>query len=366
MTMTPVAASAQPAPVEADEDRPRKLNAATADDRFSFAACFVGSGALVWVVYDRLLPFSGAFGFIVCWYFAFLAIYVAVTAMSQPRPIVVDKLAGAVVQGGALVVFFAVLSTIVYTFVEGRHAIIHLNFFTQTMKVTAPTAPLNQGGILHAIVGTLIEIGIAVIVSFPLGVGTGVYMAEVGGGFARIVRTVVEAMTALPDIVAGLFIYTVLIVPPISLQTGGLAAACALAITMVPIIARTTEVQLRIVPGGLREASLALGTSRWRTVRMVVLPTARAGLATAVILGIARAIGETAAVLLTSGESNFLNLNPINNPMNSLPLYIYHGFSSGETLAKERYWGAASVLLVLVLVLFVTARILARPRSGRS
>jgi phosphate transport system permease protein len=365
MTATPVAAATQPAALQADADQPRKVNAATADDRFAFASCLIGSGALVWVVYDRLLPFSGTFGFIVCWYFAFLAIYVAVTAMSQPRPIVIDKLAGAVVQGGALVVFFAVLSTIFYTFVEGRHAIMHLNFFTQTMRVTAPTAPLNQGGILHAILGTLIEIGIAVILSFPLGVGTGVYMAEVGGGFARIVRTVVEAMTALPDIVAGLFIYTTLIVS-LSVQTGGLAAACALAVTMVPIIARTTEVQLRIVPGGLREASLALGTSRWRTVRMVVLPTARAGLATAVILGIARAIGETAAVLLTSGESNFLNVNPINNPMNSLPLYIYHGFASGELLAKERYWGAASVLLVLVLVLFVTARVLARSRLGRS
>jgi phosphate transport system permease protein len=365
MTMTPLAASAQPAQAQPDDDQPRRVSSGNAENWFSFFGCFIGSGALVWVVYDRLLPFSGMLGFIVCWYFAFLLMYVAVMAMSHPRPIVVDKLAGAVVQGGALVVFAAVLSTIIYTFVEGRHAIIHLNFFTHTMKVTAPTAPLNQGGILHAILGTLIEIGIAVVVSFPLGVGTGVYLAEVGGRFARVVRTVVEAMTALPDIVAGLFIYYVMIVK-LSVQTGGLAAACALGITMVPIIARTTEVQLRIVPGGLREASLALGTSRWRTVWMVVLPTAKAGLATAVILGIARAIGETAAVLLTSGESNFLNVNPINNPMNSLPLYIYHGFSSGEKLAKERYWGAASVLLVLVLVLFVAARILARSRPGRS
>ena len=364
MTTTSQVAAAQAAD-QADEDQPRKVNAGTADDRFSFAGCFVGSGALVWVVYDRLLPFSGTFGFIVCWYFAFLAIYVAVTAMSQPRPIVVDKLAGAVIQGGALVVFFAVLSTIFYTFVEGRHALIHLNFYTQTMNGVEPTAPLNHGGILHAIVGTLIEIGIAVVVSFPLGVGTGVYMAEVGGGFARVVRTVVEAMTALPDIVAGLFIYTVLIVG-VSVQAGGLAAACALGITMVPIIARTTEVQLRIVPGGLREASLALGTSRWRTVWLVVLPTAKAGLATAVILGVARAIGETAAVLLTSGETTFMNLNPINNPMISLPLYIYHGFQSDQKFAIERYWGAASVLLVLVLVLFVTARMLARSRPGRS
>lgn len=346
------------------DDQPRQIDTGSGDDLFAIVGCLIGSGALVWVSYDRLLPFSGTVGFVVTWYIAFLVLYGTVTAMSQPRVIVVDRLVGAVIRGGAFLVFFAVISTIVYTFLRGRHAIAHINFFTHDMSGVVPTAPLNMGGILHAIVGTLIEIGIAVAVSLPLGIGTAVYMAEVRGRFARVVRTVVEAMTALPDILAGLFIYTTLIVK-LHVQSSGFAAACALAVTMTPIIARTAEVQIRIVPGGLREASLALGTSRWRTVWLVVLPTASTGLATAVILGIARAIGETAPVLLTSGASTFFNFNPLNNPMNSLPLFIYSGFISGEHQFTDRLWGAASVLLALVLVLFIIARIVARPRIGR-
>ena len=143
----------------------------------------------------------------------------------------------------------------------------------------------------------------------PLGIGTAVYMAEVGGRFSQLVRTVVEAMTALPEILAGLFIYVVLIVD-FGLSEVGLAASVAMSVTMLPIIARAGEVALRVVPGGLREASCALGATHWQTVRRVVLPTARAGLATGVILGIARGVGETAIVLITSGASTFLNFNP--------------------------------------------------------
>jgi phosphate transport system permease protein len=138
-----------------------------------------------------------------------------------------------------------------------------------------------------------------------------------------------------------------------------------MAVTMVPIIARASEVALRVVPGGLREASLALGASRWRTVRKVVLPSARAGLATATILGVARGVGETAVVLITSGASSFLTLNPVGHEMNSLPLYIYTSVKTGEPLAINRAFGAASVLLLIVLVLFVGTRLLARDKSVR-
>jgi phosphate transport system permease protein len=366
--------TSQPAPVElpagiagdAAADRPRSVGKATADDRLSLWGSLVGSFALMFVAYDRLLPFSGRFGFIVCWYVTFLLLYVAISAMSVPGPLVRDRLAGAVVHGAAGAVVIAVASAIIYTFAEGRHAIIHLNFYTQDMAGVDPgTAPLTQGGILHAIVGTLIEIGIATCISLPLGVGTAVFITEVRGRFANGVRTVVEAMTALPDILAGLFIYTALIVR-LGVHVSGFAAAMALSVMMLPIIARSSEVVLRVVPGGLREASLALGASRWRTVWHVVLPTSRAGLATALILGIARGIGETAPVLLTSAETSFLTFNPFNNPMNSLPLFIYNGFTSDEPLFRERIWGAASVLLGLVLILFITARVLARSKTGRS
>jgi phosphate transport system permease protein len=130
---------------------------------------------------------------------------------------------------------------------------------------------------------------------------------------------------------------------------------------MLPIIARASDVVLRVVPGGLREASLALGASRWRTVWHVVLPTARPGLATALILGIARGIGETSPVLLTSGAASFMVVDPTKGVMNSLPLFIFTTVRSGEPIYIARAFGAAAILMALVLVAFVTARVLARP-----
>jgi len=140
----------------------------------------------------------------------------------------------------------------------------------------------------------------------------------------------------------------------------------ALSVMMLPIIARAADVVLRVVPGGLREASLALGASRWRTVWHVVLPTARPGLATALILGVARGVGETSPVLLTSGVATFYVSNPTDGVMNSLPLYIFKGARSPEAMDIERAFAAATVLLVLVLVLFVIARLVARPARATS
>ena len=159
---------------------------------------------------------------------------------------------------------------------------------------------------------------------------------------------------------AGLFVYTVFILT-LGQPRSGLAAGLAIAVMMLPIIARAADVVLRVVPGGLREASLALGASRWKTVWHVVLPTARPGLATAVILGSARGVGETSQVLLTSGAAMFFVVGPTDGAMNSLPLFIYSNVRSGEDTAILRAFGAASVLLVLVLLLFVIARLLARP-----
>jgi phosphate transport system permease protein len=238
----------------------------------------------------------------------------------------------------------------------------HTNFLTQDQRGVGPQDPFTHGGVLHAIVGTLIEIGIAVSVALPLGVGAAVFMSEVGGRLAWIVRTVVEAMTALPSIVAGLFIYTVLIVD-LHFPKTGFTASMALAVMILPIIARASDVVLRVVPSGLREASLALGASKWQTVWRVVLPTVRPGLATALILGVARGVGETSPVLLTSGASTFMNVDPFNQPMNSLPLYTYTAVRSGEPRFIERGFASAAVLLSIVLVLFVIARLLARQRA---
>jgi phosphate transport system permease protein len=279
-------------------------------------------------------------------------------------PVVVDRVMSAMVQGAAAITAFALGSAIVFPFVKGYHAILHLNFYTHDMSGVAPTDPLTKGGQLHAIIGSLIEIGISVAVVVPLGIGTAVFMTEVGGKFARIVRTVVEAMTALPSIVAGLFIYAVLIID-VHFPKSGFAAAMAMSVMGLPIIARAADVVLRVVPGGLREASLALGSSKWQTVWRVVIPTARPGLATALILSVARMIGETSPVLLTSGTTSYSNVNPIDGLMNSMPLSIYSAARSGEPLSIERGYGLAAVLLGIVLILFVTARVLARQRTSR-
>jgi phosphate transport system permease protein len=179
-----------------------------------------------------------------------------------------------------------------------------------------------------------------------------------------VVRTVVEAMTALPDILAGLFIYTLLIYG-FHWNRTGFTAALALSVTAIPIIARSAEVTLRVVPSGLREASMALGASQWQTVRRVVLPTARSGLATALILAIARIVGESAPLLIVASDTTYFNSNPFKGPMNSLPLYIIQRVRSGQPGLIARGFGAAALLLGIVLILFATARFLARNRTGR-
>jgi phosphate transport system permease protein len=171
-----------------------------------------------------------------------------------------------------------------------------------------------------------------------------------------MVRTIVEAMTALPDLVAGLFVYVTLILS-LGLGKSGFCAAIAIGVTMMPIVARASEVVLRIVPGALREASYTLGSSQWRTVWNVVLPTARSGLATAVVLAMARGIGETAPVLLVAGYTKELNANPFSGPQTSLPLFIYnavHVFGTSAYVARG--FGAGFVLVVVVLALFTIAR----------
>ncbi|CAN5513245.1 phosphate ABC transporter permease PstA [soil metagenome] len=334
------------------------------DELFVRVGSWVAALGLAWLITQRLLPMSGIPWFLIVWFLMGLVVTSVTTLMTDSRVEMVDRLAGAVITGAALVVAAALASTVVYVAVRGWRPVTHLNFFTSDMAGVGPRDPFTEGGIKHAIIGSFIEIGIAVAITLPLGVGTAVFMTEVGGKFSRIVRTVVEAMTALPSIVAGLFVYSVWILT-LGQPRSGFAAALAISVMMLPIIARASDVVLRVVPGGLREASLALGASRWRTVWHVVLPTARPGLATALILGVARGIGETSPVLLTSGAAPFLVTNPADGAMNSLPLFIYTNVRSGDPTAIQRAYGAAFVLLALVLVFFIIARLLARPRGTK-
>jgi phosphate transport system permease protein len=353
-----------PPATPAAKRKPRRVRTLTMDDWLSLGGSVLASFALLYVGYLHLLDLSGTVGFLVCWYLVFMAVYGIVVGISNPRHIVVERLVAATLYLVAVLVIFALASTVVYTFVEGWPAFRHLNFFTHDMAGVSTTAPLSQGGILHAIVGTLIMVGIAVIVAVPLGIGTAVYMTEVKGPGSHLIRTVVEAMTALSDILAGLFVYALLVVG-LGLGKTGLAAAIAIAVTMLPLVARASEVALRIVPGSLRQASEALGATHWKTTWKVVLPSARAGLVTAGILAIARGIGETAVVLVTTGATSFFNANPVSEPMTSLPLFIFTAYQTHQPQALTRAFGAASVLLAMVLLLFVVARWIVRDKTGR-
>ncbi|MBP2320936.1 phosphate transport system permease protein [Kibdelosporangium banguiense] len=353
-----------PEPVD-DEPRKRDLRGRTLDDVAAALGSLVGALGLVWVLYENLLPTSGPLGFFVSWFFVFVLLYAGVTAMRHPRTVIADRVAAAVIQAFAGLVGLALLLVVGYTAFRGADALGYSNFFTTDLSGAGPLDPLTSGGVLHALVGTLVEIMIAIAITLPLGVGCAVYLNEVGGRFSRVVRTVVEAMTALPSIVAGLFIFTTVLLMA-GLPRSGLAASLAISVMMLPIIARSAEVVLRVVPGGLREASLALGASQWQTVWRVVLPTARPSLATALILGIARGIGETSPVLLTAGYTTYLNFDPTSGPMVSLPLMTYQLSRSSEAVDQSRAFGAATILLLVVLLLFVIARLVAqRSKTGR-
>ncbi|MEP9363772.1 phosphate ABC transporter permease PstA [Nocardioides sp. CN2-186] len=341
------------------------LGRLTSDEKFSRIGTWASGAGLAWLITQRLLPLPGLPWFLVMLIVCVLLVTTVTAGMSGGLVEVRDRVAATIITVGAVVVFSVLVSAVVFVVLRGWRPLMHLNFYTHDMSGVGPKDPFDKGGVLHAIVGSLIQIGIAVAIALPLGIGTAIFMSEVGGKFARVVRTVVEAMTALPSIVAGLFIYTVFIVA-LGYPRSGLAAALAIAVMMLPIIARAADVVLRVVPGGLREASLALGASRWKTVWNVVLPTARPGLATAVILGIARGIGETSPVLLTSGNAQFLVTNPTDGVMNSLPLFIYSTVRSGEPNAIARAFAAATVLLAIVMILFVTARLIARPKRTKT
>ena len=358
-------ASAPPAePTPVPGETLRRAGHRTREDLLTLAGAVVGSTATTWLLCTRVLPFRSTIGLVVVGYVVFVVFYAGLTALTQPRRIVVDRVVAAIVMAAPALIGLALLSTVVTTVWKGLPALSHLSFLTHDMAGVKADDPFTRGGIAHALLGTVIEVCIAVVIAMPLGLAAAIYISEVGGKGAALVRTVVEAMTALPSIVAGLFVYTVWIVN-LGMETSGLAAALALAVMALPIMARASEVVLRVVPNGLREASYALGAGRWQTVWKVVLPTARPGLATALILGVARAVGETSPLLLTSGASTFFNADPTHNPMNSLPLFVYAAVSTGSPQMEQRAYAGAAVLLAVVLSLFLLARLAARGRKNR-
>jgi phosphate transport system permease protein len=334
----------------------RHIHGTPLEERFNvFGAAAAGISVAI-LLFGWFAPLTGQVGWAVVAFIGFLGFFAVLVSLKADGQEVKDRIMISLLYSAAAILIGALLFVVIYTLFRGQEALLHANFFFETMLLAGPLDPLTMGGISHAIMGTLMQIGMALALAVPLGITTAVFLNEIGGKFARFVRTISDAMTALPSIVAGLFVYAA-IITLITHQRSGFAAAMAIMVMMLPIIIRASDVVLRLVAGNLREASYALGSTKWRTVWHVVLPTARSGLVTAVILGTARGIGETSPVLLTSGVTAVMNLNPFEGPMISLPLQVFAFVRSPEPNMIARGFGTAAVLLLLVLTLFALARV---------
>lgn len=264
-----------------------------------------------------------------------------------------DRIATSVVSVAFATVLIPWVSIFVQVVQKGSKAL-HSGFFTSDMRVTAFSDDLNVGGLGHAIVGTLIVVLLAAVIAVPLGILSAVYIVEVRGRFSPMVRFLTQAMSGVPSIVAGLFVFSTVVL--IFGSFSAVAGALSLVILMLPTVSRTSEEILKIVPDDLRSASFALGATQSRTIFRVVLPTVASGLVTATVLGIARVVGETAPLLLT--VSYFVGTSTsVTEPIATLPVYIFTALSLGDANATARSWGGSLVLLIVVLVLFVFARL---------
>ena len=262
---------------------------------------------------------------------------------------------------------------LIWTVVSKGASVINTEFLTYSMRNVVG----EGGGIYHALIGTLLVTAAAAVISIPVGIFAAIYLVEYGKGTAlgRWITFLVDVMTGIPSIVAGLFalsLFVLLFGPEVRMGFGG---SVALSLLMVPIVVRSAEEMLRLVPGDLREASYALGVPKWRTITKVVLPTAMGGIITGVTLAIARVIGETAPLLVIAGKTDSVNSNLFNERMSTLPVYIYYSFTqpgitppgASEAPGIARAWGAALVLIVIVMVLNLLARVVGKilaPKKG--
>lgn len=274
-----------------------------------------------------------------------------------------DRLAGTLVATAAVLAVLPLVVVIGYVIARGAHRM-DTTFFTHSMRNVADADP--GGGAYHAIIGTIEQVGIATIIAVPLGLMVSIYLVEYSrdGRFGKLVSTFVDVMTGLPSIVAGLFILAFW-VNGLHQGFSGFAGSLALIVLMLPVVVRTTEEMLRLVPDSLREASFALGVPQWRTIFSVVLPTALPGITTGVMLAVARVTGETAPVLLTVFGTQSINTNPFQGPQESLPLYIFQQAGLPNDTAVDRAWSAAFTLILIVVVLNVLARLITSRRSVR-
>ncbi|MEV6617427.1 phosphate ABC transporter permease PstA [Streptomyces sp. NPDC051051] len=296
----------------------------------------------------------------------FLLATYGIAARVEGRRQAKDRIATALVWVSFLIAVVP-LASLIWATVERGTKVLDGYFLTHSMGVVADSEP--GGGIYHAILGSLEQVGLATVIGAPIGILTAIYLVEYGrGNLARAVTFFVDVMTGIPSIVAGLFILSLMLM--FDMQPFGFAGSLALAILMMPVVVRSTEEMLKLVPNELREASLALGVPKWRTILKVVVPTSIGGIITGVMLSVARIAGETAPVLLLVFGNPFINSNPFEGAQASLPLYIYQQYaqSAGSQAAYDRAWAASLTLIAFVMILNLVARGIARwkaPKTSR-
>ena len=321
-------------------------------------AAFALAGASV-----ELTGLNGKLGFFVSLFFSLLILNFGFHYLKRGTAAAKDALLQVFAVMAIVITLIPIVSIVSTVFIKGYKGL-HWGILTNDMALASVNDPIATGGLLHALVGTIIMVGGALIISFPIGVLTALYLTEIRGPLTRPIKFLVQAMSGVPSIVAGLFILSSLVYP-VTKELSGMMGSLALTILMIPTIARTAEEMLRLIPNELREAGVALGGTQWRTVAGVVLPAAKSGLVTAIILGVARIIGETAPILLVSGGGDSLNLNPTEGAMGSLPFYIWKAFlTSGTPESLARAWAGMLVLLSFIFILFGLARYLSGRKVG--
>jgi phosphate transport system permease protein len=257
---------------------------------------------------------------------------------------------------------FVLLGSVIWSVISNGFAALSPSFIFQNNYYIQPKTSLEYGGVGHSIIGSLLIVGLSTIVTVPLGLATAVYLTETQGKSKGIIRTLLQAMSGLPSVVSGLFIYAMFIASGITTYAGW-TGSLALIPLMLPTVARVTEEALRLVPVELRNGALALGAPAWRAFVQVTLPAAKSGIVTAILLGVARVIGETAPLVLTTFAADRTNLNVFDGAMGSLPTYLFNYIAFGFDESIQRAWGAALVILILVAILFISARVASRTRT---
>ncbi|MGH7733830.1 MAG: phosphate ABC transporter permease PstA, partial [Gemmatimonadales bacterium] len=360
----------QPSP-DAASDRRRRVRQVSADAAAECLGAAVAATATVFVVFSLggQLAVSNSFGIGLCAFAAFALIYGVVSRTRHGMERAKDRLATLFIWAGSFVAMLPLLFIMWWLVAKGLSVVVadFPHFLVSDSSAAGPRNPVTDAGVGAAIVGSLEQVAIATAVAAPLSILTATFLNESTGVLARVVRQVVDAMTGTPEIIAGLFVYLLWVQPRHTNGQSGVAASMALGIMMIPFVTRGAQEVLKTVPGSLREAGLALGAPQWRLTLRIVLPTAKVALLTVAILGVARAVGETAAVYFTAGgtANQKFNWNPFHGIQLDLPLYIVQFAKSSSAVQVREAWGGALVLVTMVLVLFTITRLLGRTKGTR-